>query len=664
MNVAILYAYYETPKTIFNLEFFSKFGIVNDSRYLHIIVINGGICSVNIPDYDNVVILKRPNIGFDFGAHSHALNWLDNKYNKLLPFKYFIFLNCSVVGPYLPSYFPKKLHWSTIFTDKIKNNTKLVGTTISCLPLSDINNGGPKIGGYFFATDDIGLQLIRNRQDIFVDHKTKISAISAEYAITKTIMHNGYNIDCLLNRYQNINWRDNKYWKLYERMFPDRLNTYDGLSIHPLEVVFHKWYWSDYPNQLIFYDYCTKYYKWKTEHINMIDTPSKLLCQDPYYPIALFNRHNINDIIDPNTLYKTGAGLCNQLFSLTNGIIKCKLLNKKFAIIDCFNSCINNCTLCPISKIIDLNKTNANINKIIDYENIILLDRNDLHISIINAQYGFNTKFVDVTKVMDQISGKNTDLILQQSMNNIFNTDPCPGIVKQLLLEYNLNNYHIKTNISEDNKQFLNNTNINYIQKNLFINKQCDFGWYNTINVDLFNNILNRIVFTPGFYEIINIIKKNNAFDKMNFVHFRLEEDAIIHWSKQNNLTPEVFKKKLVDKYSDLINTYVGKDEQIYILSHNEMDIIQQFDTKFSFVFTSLEVKNQLLLKYYGMIGRELSAIIDLLLGISCSKLFIGCHSIKLNRGSSFSYIIAKNIKCKKILIDLDNINNPEEIYD
>ena len=81
-------------------------------------------------------------------------------------------------------------------------------------------------------------------------------------------------------------------------------------------------------------------------------------------------------------------------------------------------------------------------------------------------------------------------------------------------------------------------------------------------------------------------------------------------------------------------------------------------------LYTSLKTKNEYLNEYYGSTGRELCGIIDLIIGIDYSKLFIGCHSFKLSRGSSFSYVISKNITYKKILIDLDNINNIEEVYD
>ena len=269
METLITYAYYETNQTKFNLKFYSKIGIVDDKRYLYIIVTNGENCIIKLPTYDNVVILKRPNIGFDFGAHNHALEWAHEKYGTKLPFNYYIFMNCGVVGPFIPPSFPKNLHWSTIFTSRIIDDIKLVGTTVSCLSLTIGDFHGPKIGGYFFATDNIGLSLMLDKKDIFKDHPTKRDVIAAEYKTTDAIMNAGYNIDCLLYKYQGIDWRNKFYWKQYEGIFPDRQGTYYGISIHPFEVVFHKWYWAHHPNNLINFDYCVKYGEWKLNDSNI-----------------------------------------------------------------------------------------------------------------------------------------------------------------------------------------------------------------------------------------------------------------------------------------------------------------------------------------------------------------------------------------------------------
>ena len=64
---------------------------------------------------------------------------------------------------------------------------------------------------YFLMTDQIGLKLLLKNKNIFQQHKTKRSAIfNGEYEISKCILTNGYSLDCMIPRYQNIDWRNKK----------------------------------------------------------------------------------------------------------------------------------------------------------------------------------------------------------------------------------------------------------------------------------------------------------------------------------------------------------------------------------------------------------------------------------------------------------------------
>ena len=283
MDTVILYSYYETSQSIFNADFYSKFGIEKSSKIFYVIIINGNQCRIQFPNFKNLVILIRDNIGFDLGAYSGALNWLKN---MNMVFKYYIFMNSTVIGPFLPTYYPKTLHqfakqigvsiphgaesihWSQIFTSKINEKVKLVGTTIACLSSIDAGGYGPKISGYCFATDEIGLNLLINNGTIFKNHETKFDLIMAKYKITKVIMNASFNIDCLLYKYENIDWKDEQNWKIYENTFPDRLDSNEGISVHPFEVVFHKWNWQHHQNKPVFFDYCKKYSEWKNENLN------------------------------------------------------------------------------------------------------------------------------------------------------------------------------------------------------------------------------------------------------------------------------------------------------------------------------------------------------------------------------------------------------------
>jgi hypothetical protein len=88
-----LYAYYEKNDDYKNnLDFFLNNGILDYVDYYFII---NGNCSINIPEKDNIKIIYKQNTGYDFGAWSHALKKINDIYD------YYIFINTSVIGPYL-----------------------------------------------------------------------------------------------------------------------------------------------------------------------------------------------------------------------------------------------------------------------------------------------------------------------------------------------------------------------------------------------------------------------------------------------------------------------------------------------------------------------------------------------------------------------------------
>jgi hypothetical protein len=220
------------------------------------IVINGHDCPLKIPQLPNVHIIKRENKGYDFGGHKASIEYAGHR-----KYDYYFFMNSGVIGPILPFHYPTTTHWTQIFIDKITPAVKLVGTTIACLPEDDVGGYGPKVEGYFFATDKTGLDLILADGTIFYDHNTKHDAIiNGEYALTKCIMNAGYTIDCMLHKYQRVNWLDRANWNMNNKIHPSRHNSFYGKSIIPYEVVFHKWFWHN-EGKLVSFDIIDDYVK-------------------------------------------------------------------------------------------------------------------------------------------------------------------------------------------------------------------------------------------------------------------------------------------------------------------------------------------------------------------------------------------------------------------
>jgi len=242
MKSVIIYTYFSSPSSDYNLNFFVRKELSYKDNIDYIIVINGYSYNENIkfPILDNLTILKRENTGFDFGGHNCALEYIGSQ-SKI--YDYYFFMNSGVIGPIVPHYFTEP-HWTNIFIKKINDIVKLVGTTIVCLPNTDAGGYGPKVEGFFFMVDNIGLSLLRNQQNIFCNHEIKESAIiNGEYGLSTCILENGYSIDCMLPKYQNIDWTNNMNYMLNNNIHPSRHNSFYGESINPYDVIFHKWFW-------------------------------------------------------------------------------------------------------------------------------------------------------------------------------------------------------------------------------------------------------------------------------------------------------------------------------------------------------------------------------------------------------------------------------------
>ena len=119
MRYLVLFTYYETNESKLNLYFFLKNGVFRSNMITYIFIIKGNKLSVKIPKFNNVIVQKTLNEGYDFGGWSDGLKLVNlNNYDR------FIFLNDTVRGPFLPTYLNKK-DWVRHFTAFI-NNKKFI----------------------------------------------------------------------------------------------------------------------------------------------------------------------------------------------------------------------------------------------------------------------------------------------------------------------------------------------------------------------------------------------------------------------------------------------------------------------------------------------------------------------------------------------------------
>jgi len=174
----------------------------------------------------------------------------------------------------------------------------------------------------------------------------------------------------------------------------------------------------------------------------------------------------------------------------------------------------------------------------------------------------------------------------------------------------------------------------------------------NYVDASKFFDIFNNIKFNDKYYNLsnnlINEIKFKLGDDvKINIIHLRVEKDAIIHWSRINNMNPILFNILLEQKYINLINKYINKHVFTVVMTYSMNNNVIKFLKKngYNFFISKKDVT----------IGRECNALTDLLLARQINNFFIGVG------GSTFTHLINNSTPNKKktIMFDINNIKKP-----
>ena len=172
--------------------------IFYDENVDFVMICNNKNIIFNVPDY--VTKIFRDNIGYDFGGWSEAL-LTNNSYQK---YEHFIFVNSSVVGPFVPSFYKDK--WTNIYIGGLINNVKLFGSTINTCgdPLHKSH-----VQSYIFAMNKITLEYLIKCEIFSMTNyaKTFDEAIwNKEVLMSRKIIENGWNIGSLLRYYNNVDF--------------------------------------------------------------------------------------------------------------------------------------------------------------------------------------------------------------------------------------------------------------------------------------------------------------------------------------------------------------------------------------------------------------------------------------------------------------------------
>lgn len=221
-----------------NFLYFCRNGYINSPLYDFVFVFNDPNLKLKIlPNKTNIKIMTRENTGLDFGGWTFALLTKENDQYLYEKYDYFVFINSTVRGPFLPSYYDQNKHgyWPEFFISKLSDQIKLVGSVVAFYLKR------PFISSAFFVTDRIGLD-IGMKNGVFdiktINYDKRNVVIRKEIGFSNLIMDAGYNISSMLTSYKNTDLKNTQFqWLSLCHLNPKK---YYDIDINPYEIIFIK----------------------------------------------------------------------------------------------------------------------------------------------------------------------------------------------------------------------------------------------------------------------------------------------------------------------------------------------------------------------------------------------------------------------------------------
>ena len=395
------------------------------------------------------------------------------------------------------------------------------------------------------------------------------------------------------------------------------------------------------------------YNMYKLEHMYQVDYP----------------RENYDDKIQKriheNILYckfgTSGIGLCNQLYSLVNTMVLGSIhKGHTLIVVDDFMGDLNSNQYHDAASILDFTK----INHAIKSYGLTLISKRAIQVESIKVEYGqTHVTLVDITnQMMERFYTKNHLCIPKgTSLNNILGYDPCPNVRKQIYFTYTINGFTFHDTRDE-------------VRLFLHEDMEIDFKnwkkkpWISPTNIldskhhtNKFNHFLQNMYFNAIYEKYANLfiqssLSRYKDHRNINVIHLRLEDDAIPFWSSINGISCEAYRQALVKQYIHSIKAHIEPTNSINILlSMNTDNEVTKWMKEQNYIYVQMDKTM--------VQGREVNAIIDLLISAKCNNVFIGNINPHNYHGSTFSYTILNALRnksnVKKICIDSDDIYHP-----
>lgn len=200
MKTLVLYVFHAYNARV---EYFIHRAIFKHDDIDFVIICNNRDIEFACPAY--VEVLKRDNVGFDFGGWTDGL-LVGDRYKA---YDTFVFINSSVIGPFLPK--GETRNWVDVFVSRLNERDRLVGPTLNTAgnPTYTIDPAnGSHIQSYAFAVGREALEHLI-AAGIFACPATFLDAVfQHEVRMSRVILDRGWNIACFLRCYAGVDFRN------------------------------------------------------------------------------------------------------------------------------------------------------------------------------------------------------------------------------------------------------------------------------------------------------------------------------------------------------------------------------------------------------------------------------------------------------------------------
>lgn len=383
--------------------------------------------------------------------------------------------------------------------------------------------------------------------------------------------------------------------------------------------------------------------------------------------------------LDDNVLYcQVGfpcTGLCNQLYNIANALVMASTQEGNKVII--LNDFLNDIALhmlekAPVPEVLDLDAMNAELKDI----GITLIYKRDIRMTLDKVEYGLkHVKTIDITDRVREMYYTPNHLCIPQwtDLNHVMGEDPCPQLRKQIYVQYSLNGIPLQKVYHERKLIFNGPVEIRHIDYEQNTDNKIDQHppifeankqWLTRIcRADSremqkeFDGFLQCFRFHSRYYEEANTFLHSIQSDTnqpFNVWHLRNESDAISNWARINGMTDDAYTEAYESKFLGSVRKYMSKDSLNIVLTSfvENNPVIQRLRMEGYQVHARPNLESM---------GRELNAIIDLIIGFRCTGTFLGNFPMVGTSGSTFSFMIYNYLKdrgVKCIAIDIDDIHH------